>query len=85
MPCCAVMNTTDRVLLGQRLCAARHARGLTVAQLADASGVFVDLIGAIERGSPRPTGFTTVAALARVLDIAPSWLLSSDPDAPGGL
>jgi transcriptional regulator with XRE-family HTH domain len=41
-------------------------------------------ISRIESGASAAPAFTLVASLARVLDIAPSWLLSADPDAPGG-
>jgi transcriptional regulator with XRE-family HTH domain len=73
-----------RGLLGTRLQTARLARGLTQTQLATQVGVVADTISCIESGANAAPAFTLVAALAQALDITPYWLLSADPDAPGG-
>jgi transcriptional regulator with XRE-family HTH domain len=78
------MDTHAATTLGQRLRATRLVRGLTQDALAERSGVDARVIRRLERGDALARRFTTIAALARVLDIAPSWLLSDDPDAPGG-
>lgn len=77
------MDTADHTL-GHRLRATRLVRGLTQEALAERSGVDARVIRRLERGTALARRFTTVAALARALDIAPSWLLSDDPGAPGG-
>jgi transcriptional regulator with XRE-family HTH domain len=63
---------------GQRLRAARAYRGLTRAQLAARSGVPLTTIRQIERGASLRPRFTTVAALADALDVAPSDLMWTD-------
>ena len=73
-----------RTTVGQRLCTARLARGLSQAQLASTSGVSTQTISDVERGVHATPRLSTVVTLARVLDIAPFWLVSTDPDAPGG-
>jgi transcriptional regulator with XRE-family HTH domain len=75
---------TPKTTIGQRLRAARLARGLTQAQLAAVSGVQQATLSKLESGAKTRASFTTMACLARALDVRPSWLLSTDPDAPGG-
>jgi transcriptional regulator with XRE-family HTH domain len=75
---------TPRTVLGHRLRAARIARGLTQAQLAARLGTRRSAISAVETGIITTPAATTLAALAQALDITVSWLLSDDPDAPGG-
>ena len=41
--------------LGQRIQSARHATGLTIAEVADRSDVSVSMISAVERGAKAPT------------------------------
>ena len=77
------MSTPDVMTIGQRLRTARLARGLSQAQLARAAGLSSQAVNQIERGVHPAPRFTTIAALARVLDVTPSWLVSTDPDAPG--
>jgi DNA-binding XRE family transcriptional regulator len=74
----------ERGPLGTRLQTARLTRGLTQAQLATCSGVPVSTIGRLECGRIHAPSFAVVVALAQALAITPSWLLSSDPDVPGG-
>lgn len=81
VPC---MDTPAATLLGQRLRTARLARGWSQLELAVRCGLHAQIIGRIERGQTPTPRMTTIGALARALDIAPAWLLSDDPGAPGG-
>jgi transcriptional regulator with XRE-family HTH domain len=70
--------------IGHRLRTARLAWGLSQEQLSARSGVSAHAIGLIERGQVTRLRFGTLIALTNALDIEPSWLLSVDPDVPGG-
>jgi transcriptional regulator with XRE-family HTH domain len=73
---------TPRTVLGHRLRTARLARGLTQAQLSARLGMRRSALS--EVGIVTTPAATTLAALAHALDVTPAWLLSSDPNAPGG-
>lgn len=77
-------HDTLPTLLGQRLRAARTRRGWSQLQLAAYCGLNAQMVSRIERSVTHAPRMTTMAALARALDVAPSWLLRSDLDAPGG-
>jgi transcriptional regulator with XRE-family HTH domain len=74
--------TVDETTLGSRLLEAREAQGVSREALAESIGVSYDTIGAIERGVTRNPRFATIVALARMLDVTPSWLLTGRRD-PG--
>jgi transcriptional regulator with XRE-family HTH domain len=71
--------------LGDRLRAARTARGLSLRGLADRLGVSPSLISQVERGLARPS-VDTLYAMARELDVSFDELLFADarPDAGEG-
>jgi transcriptional regulator with XRE-family HTH domain len=73
----------DRVTLGQRLRAARLARGLTQAQLATIVTVNVSYLGRLESGRSRTPSFVLLGALAAALDVSPTWLVGLAPDPTG--
>jgi transcriptional regulator with XRE-family HTH domain len=64
--------------LGQRIKAARLARKLTMAQLAQACGLTKGFISQIESGASNPS-LTTLGNVAKALGVAMSELLSGDP------
>lgn len=71
---------------GANLTRARHAAGLSVAGLAQASGVPAPTISRYEHGRSRNPHLHILAALARALDVTPADLLgdraSGGPDLP---
>jgi transcriptional regulator with XRE-family HTH domain/uncharacterized RmlC-like cupin family protein len=69
--------------LGDRLRAARAARGLSLRSLADRLGVSPSLISQVERGLARPS-VNTLYAMARELDVSFDALLFPDVRPPTG-
>jgi transcriptional regulator with XRE-family HTH domain/quercetin dioxygenase-like cupin family protein len=67
--------------LGDRLRAARSARGLSLRSLADRVGVSPSLISQVERGLARPS-VNTLYAMARELDVSFDALLFPDVRPP---
>ncbi|QCB92680.1 cupin domain-containing protein [Cellulomonas shaoxiangyii] len=67
-------------MLGDRLRALRHQHGLTLRQVADATGLSTALLSQIENGRTDPS-VTTLRKLARVFE-ADMASLFRDPDAP---
>ncbi len=66
-------------LVGERLRAVRNERGLTMRDLADASGLSVNTIGLIERGQTSPT-VATLHKLATALGVPLGfWLEETSP------
>ncbi|WP_131735969.1 helix-turn-helix domain-containing protein [Actinomadura roseirufa] len=64
----------DESSIGARLRSLRKERALTQEQLAEASGVSVDLIGKLERGRRSTARLTSIAKLAGALDVEVSAL-----------
>jgi transcriptional regulator with XRE-family HTH domain len=79
----AALLTPAQVTLGQRLRAARLARGLTQAQLATIVTVNVSYLGRLESDTYRKPNFVLLGALAAALEVDALWLLGGPPDAPG--
>jgi transcriptional regulator with XRE-family HTH domain len=67
-----------RKLFGASLRQCRRSRGLTQAQLAEATDLSLEMIGRLERGITAPS-FETIEALASVLQIAPAELFGANP------
>jgi transcriptional regulator with XRE-family HTH domain len=65
-------------LFGTSLRQCHRARGLTQAQLAEATDLSLEMIGRLERGLMAPS-FETVAALATALQVAPAVLFGGEP------
>ena len=63
--------------LGERIRGQRHARGLTLDELAQALRLSVAYVSLIERGGRNPP-YTTVLAIARALGVAPARLVTDD-------
>lgn len=61
------------MLYAERLKQARKENELTQKQLADKIYIHKNMIGAYERGTIIPP-FTTVIAIAKVLDVSLDWL-----------
>jgi transcriptional regulator with XRE-family HTH domain len=69
--------------IGERLRLVRRERGLTQAQLGEASGTNQAVIQKIENGnSLRPR---QIMKIAEILEINPAWLQFGDPWADRGL
>ena len=62
-----------RLQFGQRVRAAREARGLSQERLAELAGLHRTYVSSLERGE-RNVGLDNVYALARALDVPPSAL-----------
>ena len=71
-------------LFGTCLRQGRRSRGLTQAQLAEAAGLSLEMIGRLERGLTAPS-FDTIAALVAALQISPAELLGAEPTGIVGL
>lgn len=69
-----------RAQFGQRLRYLRRQLNLTQEQLAEATGISVDMISNIERGINAPS-FETIEKLAKVLKILPKELFNFDAEA----
>ncbi|WP_105384281.1 helix-turn-helix domain-containing protein [Neorhizobium alkalisoli] len=67
---------------GDRLLAAREARGLNQTELAKASGLQPAAIGHFERNRRKPS-FANVRALAKALEVSADYLLGRTPDMQG--
>ena len=67
-------------LVGERLRAARQARGLTVGTLADAAGVGKGSLSEIENGIRNPT-LSTLQSVAGALGVPLSTLIAEQPGA----
>lgn len=65
--------------LGENLARIRTARGMTQEVLAQASGVSVDAISRLERGTHHTARRSTLAALSTALGVDPGRLLGIDP------
>lgn len=63
--------------LGARLKDLRHSRGMTLAQLADRTGLSIGSLSQVERGLVSPT-IRTVYSVATALGVSPAWII--DPD-----
>ena len=74
---------TDNALakLGEDLRALRKAQGLTLEDLAEASGKSLSFTSKIERGQARPS-VTTLQELAGALAVPVGWFFESDGPAP---
>jgi transcriptional regulator with XRE-family HTH domain len=64
--------------IGQRVRQARQARDLTIEQLARRAGLSLSAVSELERGCTRYPLVSTLVALARALDMPPSWLVAPD-------
>lgn len=69
--------------LGQRLAALRADAGLSLAELAERSGVSRSMISLIERGESSPTA-VVLDRLATALGVTLASLFERDEEAPGG-
>lgn len=67
--------------IGEKIRLLRQGDGLSLAQLADRSGVSAASIHKIERNAMVPT-ITTLMKLARALDRSVSYLVEEEPDEP---
>ena len=72
-------NTTIGQGLAERLAEARQHVGLSQADLAAAAGVSGQQVYRLERGEGSGARLDTVAALAGVLQVSPSWLAYGEP------
>jgi len=71
----------ETLLRGDRTKAARVARGWTQKDLSEKSGLHVPLLSELERGSGRDIRISTLAALARALEVSADYLLGLSNDA----
>jgi len=67
--------------MGQQIRGLRIARKLTLAALADISGLSIGFISKVERGKARPS-VTALQELATALDVAVGWFFTSTGPAP---
>lgn len=65
---------------GERIRDARKARGMTQKELAEKVGVKFSAIHKYETGLVVNLKRETISALAKALDVAPSWLMCIDED-----
>ena len=65
-------------LFGTSLRECRRSRGLTQAQLAEVTGLSLEMVGRLERGIAAPS-FDTIGALANALRVAPAVLFGAEP------
>ena len=65
---------------GDRIRQARMAKGMTQEELADKLGVKFGVISKYETGRVKNLKRETIAALAEILDVKPSWLMCMDDD-----
>lgn len=68
---------------GERIRAARKAKGLSQSELAQATGLCVNSVGMIERGKKCPTVYT-VQRICDSLHIAPGELFGGEGVVPAG-
>jgi transcriptional regulator with XRE-family HTH domain len=73
--------------VGRRLKELRRSRGLTLAQLAERTGLSIGSLSQVERGLVSPT-IRTVYAVSTALGVSPAWIIDpdsvkdQDPDGP---
>jgi transcriptional regulator with XRE-family HTH domain len=73
--------------IGRRLKEARRAKGMTLAQLAERTGLSVGTLSQSERGLVSPT-VRTIYTVSTALEISPAWVIDPngaglhDPDGP---
>src|SRR3984957_20794930 len=77
-------GSEDGARLGAWLRRARVAAGMTQEELADASGVGVRTLGALERGRTRRPHARSIRCLAAALEVPFPGLASDLPDPAGG-
>jgi transcriptional regulator with XRE-family HTH domain len=70
-----------RPLVGQRIRRRRRERGLTLAQVAEATGLNVGYLSQVENDKASPS-LETLAALAGALDVPIAWFLLDQSVAP---
>ncbi len=70
-----------RPLVGGPIRRRRHERGLTLAQVAEASGLNVGYLSQVENDKASPS-LETLAALAGALDVPIAWFFLDTSDAP---
>jgi len=75
------IHKAEPLLRGDRIKAARVARGWTQKDLSEKSGLHVPLLSELERGSGRDIRISTLAALARALEVSADYLLGLSNDA----
>ncbi len=63
--------------VGARLKDLRHTRGMTLAQLAEQTGLSVGTLSQVERGLVSPT-VRTIYSVATALGVSPAWII--DPE-----
>jgi len=66
------------LILGQELRELRKARRMTLSELAQASGVSISHLSAIERGAVNPT-LSKISAIASALAVPADWFLAARP------
>ncbi|WP_052248975.1 cupin domain-containing protein [Leisingera sp. ANG-Vp] len=78
-------SETDKIdpllQLGEDLRSLRKAQGLTLADLAEASGRSVSFLSKIERGQARPS-VTALGEIAEALGVPVGWFFETDGPAP---
>lgn len=65
---------------GDRIRKARIAKDMTQEELADKLGVKFGVVSKYETGRVKNLKRETIAALAEILDVKPSWLMCMDDD-----
>ena len=65
---------------GDRIKQARVTKGMTQEELADKLGVKFGVISKYETGRVKNLKRETIAALAEILDVKPSWLMCMDDE-----
>ena len=76
-----MMMTTDPVVVGRRIAAARRALSLRPADLSRSSGISADTIRGVERGAHLP-GLYVLMQLCAALHITPNDLVCEEVDDP---
>ena len=71
------INIEQAELIGTRLREARIARGMTLGQLSEETGISIGSLSQVERGIVSPT-IRTVYSIANVLDVSPARII--DPE-----
>lgn len=70
-------------VFGASLRECRRSRGLTQAQLAEASDLSLEMIGRLERGLTAPS-FETIGSLSQALEVPAAVLFGADPTGLSG-
>jgi transcriptional regulator with XRE-family HTH domain len=78
------MNAPDATTIGQRLRAARLARGLTVSAVAQHADLTWQQVAALEGGRIRSRAPHLLRTLSYTLEVSVAWVLTGAEDAPGG-